>query len=410
MKHTEYTKRVGEHVLHRAPWIVPVSSPIIEDGAVLVEDGRILEVGRFADLKSETCKICEHDGIITPGLINAHTHLELSHLSAACPRPEDRNIDGDIAAWILNLLNLREGGSFEEKRAECAHDALLKMIAGGVGVVADIGNNLESVDFGSTAPCTKFFFLELMGISSSAETKTLKLLTEIPDAICCTGHGPYSTGVELLKKLKDRCRKQQSLFPIHAAESEDEMQFLHDGTGRLRTFLEERGAIDDAFRPPGTGAVAYLDKLGLLDADTLLVHGVHVTDEEIDCIVKHKSKVCLCPGSNRTLGVGTAPVMKYLDRGILPALGTDSLASNATLDIRREMQVLMEEVPGLHPEKVFAMATLGGAQALGCMASFGSLASGKSNVLLVRNNGIKRNEIYEFLVTNGSMAEVEWLT
>ena len=120
-----------------------------------------------------------------------------------------------------------------------------------------------------------------------------------------------------------------------------------------------------------------------MDERTLCIHAVHVSEEEIDLLAAACAKVCLCPTSNRFLRVGRAPVRGYLERGILPALGTDSRASNPELSLWREMRVLAEENPELDPARIFAMATLGGAQALGLEADYGALAPGRKADILV---------------------------
>ena len=147
----------------------------------------------------------------------------------------------------------------------------------------------------------------------------------------------------------------------------------------MRKFLEERGFWDGSLQAMGNagGSVKYLHKLGLLDSKTVCVHCVHVSKEEIGLLAGTGAKVCLCPGSNRYLGVGKAPVTSFLEHGILPALGTDSLTSNPELSLWREMRLLAEDHPTLHPADILRMATLGGATALGLEKQFGSLEVGK---------------------------------
>ncbi|MCI5116267.1 MAG: hypothetical protein D3912_15925, partial [Candidatus Electrothrix sp. AX1] len=130
------------------------------------------------------------------------------------------------------------------------------------------------------------------------------------------------------------------------------------------------------------GSGSYLHQHDLLDSKTLCVHCIHVTDMEIDLLRQSKAKVCLCPGSNRYLGVGIAPVEKYLNKGILPALGTDSLTSNPELSLWREMRLLAEDHPAVKPRDILRMATLGGAEALGLDRQLGSLEAGKAAALL----------------------------
>jgi len=134
---------------------------------------------------------------------------------------------------------------------------------------------------------------------------------------------------------------------------------------------------------------------------------------EIELLAKRNASVCLCPGSNRFLEMGKAPVTEFLAHGILPALGTDSLASNEILNIWREMRLLREDHPGLAPESVFAMATMGGAAAWGVDAELGSLAAGRKPLILAVNCPDKMysaRQVFEYLTTVDESVEIEWLS
>ncbi len=397
--------------LYRAPYVVPVGAPLIEDGAVLTGDGTILEIGPFSKVDGTNAELVDYEGhILTPALINAHAHLELSylaHIGSEMSQPES----SDITAWIRRLLQARDENTISEDEQEfVAWQALAHLYASGCRVVADIGNRIESRTIGKNFKAEVLFFLEMLGISTETQRKALKRLDDCPSDLCCTAHAPYSSGPELIKRLKQRARALGCLFPLHVAESADEIDFLQNGDGRFKDFLQERGVWDGSFTPPGTGAVSYLESLNVLDEKTLCVHSVHVTDEEIDILASHHSKVCLCPGSNRYMGVGKAPIAKFIERGINPALGTDSLASNTMLNLWREMQLLHEDHPALAPENIFKMATVNGAAALDAETEFGTLASGKSSAFLaVRNKGANKDEIYEFLASVGKDVQLEWV-
>jgi cytosine/adenosine deaminase-related metal-dependent hydrolase len=202
-----------------------------------------------------------------------------------------------------------------------------------------------------------------------------------------------------------------SIFSIHTAESQQEVEFLQTGSGRFLEFLRERGAWDNSFVAPGVGSVHYLDRLGVLNEKTLCVHVVHVDPEEINILASRNAKICLCPGSNRFLGVGKAPVTEFLDHGILPALGTDSMASNPMLSIWREMKLLREDHPGLSPATVFSMATRGGAEAWGIDSDFGTMKTGKQGRIMSVGFGSDINsghDLLEYMTTVGESVQVEW--
>ena len=399
-----------ERYLYRAPYVVPVATPLIEDGGMLTEDGRIVAVGRFSDLQGTNAKVVDYDGhILTPALINGHAHLELSYL-AHLGQDLSQAASGDIVAWIRKLLQAREQENVAEDEQEfLAWQALAQLYASGCTVVADIGNNPGSQTIGKDFKVRVLFFLEMLGLSKQAENEALERIKNSPSEMRCTAHAPYSTGPELMLHLKDRARRHNHIFPLHVAESVDEIDLLQTGSGRFKGFLQYRGGWDDSFVPPGTGAVSYLDKLDILDEKTLCVHAVHINEEEIDILAQCQAKVCLCPGSNRYMGVGKPPVGKFLVKGIRPALGTDSLASNTMLNMWREMRLLLEDHPNLDPEEVFKMATINGAAALGVADQVGTLESGKSSAFLaVCNQASQKNEIYEFLTSVGEDVQMEW--
>ena len=388
-------------LLHRAPVVVPVCGPPVADGSVLTENGVIVEVGPFVRLRGQGQVVDHEDAVLIPALINCHAHLELSHLASlgqGLPR------QGDLAGWIHDLLIAREkapGSGFVAARR-----LLDDFHRQGVGWVLDVGNQPESSTIGAGHAVRVHFFLEMLGLAQKSAEHAMTRMQETQGD--CTGHAPYSNHPRLLVAAKQRANAREQLFSIHVAESAAEIDFLHDGAGPLRPFIEQRGFWDGSFVPPGCGAVTYLDRLGILDDKTLCVHCVQVTDAEIALLAKRGAGVCLCPASNRQLGVGRAPAAKMAAAGIVLALGTDSAASNPLLSMWEEMRLLREEHPQLAPDTVFAMATRAGARVLG-LHEAGELAPGKkAAVLAVRAPGMTAAKAYDFLTSIGTSAQVGW--
>lgn len=392
--------------LYRAPFVVTGNGPIIADGAVLTENGLVVAVGSYAELKDVDAQVEDYeDHVITPSLVNCHAHLELSYLAGLagdCPAP------GDMTGWIRGLLAARAAHGDVAEQNDASLLALAQLYAGGCRAVVDIGNREESGLIGGGFKTEVLFFLELLGLCGESEEAALTALAGIDADVHCTAHAPYSAGPALIRALKKRA--DGALFPMHVAESAQEIEFLRAGGGPFADFLGERGVPVAEFTPPGMGAVRYLDSLGVLDRQTLCVHGVHVEDEEISLLAARGSAVCLCPGSNRFMGVGTAPVQKMFAQGIPMVLGTDSLASNLHLSLWREMQVLREDHPGLSPEAVFVMASSNGARLLGMEDRIGTIAPGVSSSLLAVCCPAKNeSEVLEFLTTAGTDISLEWL-
>lgn len=394
--------------LYRAPFVVPGNGPVIADGAVLTEEGLVTAVGPYAELKGADAQLAEYDGhVITPPLVNCHAHLELSYLAALNGDPP---APGDMTGWIRGLLAARVETSDPETVQDAARLALARLYAGGCRAVADIGNRRESALLGEGFKTEVFFFLELLGLCGAAEEAALAALAGIDAPFRCAPHALYSSGPALIRALKARARAGRNLFPLHVAESAQEIEFLRTGRGPFADFLAERGVEVAAFTAPGLGAVRYLDSLGGLDKETLCVHGVYVDDEELALLAARGAAVCLCPGSNRFMGVGVAPVQKMLAHGIPLVLGTDSLASNPHLSLWREMQVLREDHPALPPEAVFAMASTNGARLLGITERLGVVAPGASSSLLaVRCPAKNAAEVFDYLTSAGTDVSLEWL-
>jgi cytosine/adenosine deaminase-related metal-dependent hydrolase len=371
-------------IIHRAPWLLPIIQAPITDGGVAVQSGRIAAVGSFTEVRRSWpgASVLDHpDAVLLPGLINAHTHLELSCLAHLSQQPASPTFTG----WLARLIAERAEAATDDAAVKAAaRNVLAEQQDQGIVAIADISNTglpgSLAADFKGSLLC----FKEHLGLRTQAAAAALRGLRDELDAQPCTGHALYSTHPALLHALKARAKRLGHIFPIHTAESAAEIELLRTGGGEMRDFLEERGFWDGSFQPLGEhgGAVTCLHQHGLLDSRTLCVHCVHLTNEEIALLAAAEAKVCLCPGSNAYLGVGTAPAGRLLRQGILPALGTDSLTSNPELSIWREMRLLAEAQPSLDPAEIVRMATLGGAMALGVEQQLGSLEEGKDAAVL----------------------------
>ncbi|MBU0965234.1 MAG: amidohydrolase family protein [Proteobacteria bacterium] len=389
-------------LVHRAPVVLPISAPPISDGAVVTEGGAIVEVGSYAQLRGRGL-VKDHEGaILLPALINCHAHLELSHLAVLGQRQPR---EGGMTGWIGELLAARQNSA--DDVATAARIALDVLHEQGVARVADIGNLPESAKIGEGHPVQVHFYLEMLGFAQQSAANALARMQESQGE--CTSHAPYSNHASLLVAAKQRANSRKQIFSIHVAESRAEIDFLLDGSGPLRSFIEERGFWDGSFVPPGCGAVTYLDRLRIVDDKTLCVHCVHVPDDEIALLAARGAKVCLCPGSNRYLGVGTAPVEKMVRAGLMPGLGTDSMASNPQFSIWEEMRLLREDHPQLAPATVLTMATRGGAQCLAVHDS-GQLAPAmRADIIAVEAQGVTAGNADDFLTSAGKTLRVRWV-
>ncbi|MCB2192753.1 MAG: amidohydrolase family protein [Deltaproteobacteria bacterium] len=311
------------------------------------------------------------DGLLLPGLINAHTHLELSGLAGMMP-PQ-----GDFVGWLESMVNQRPA-QLRINGTEATESAIEYLANNGTALVGDVTNTGKAAPVLSLAGVSSVSFYEALG-AAKAEPPAAQAGWQgaVLTASAVAAHAPYSIPTSRLATLKAKAGRLP--FAIHLAESRAEVEFLA-GTGdegrRLEEFLLLRGLKREALNLAADTPLGQLVAADALDRNTLLVHGVQLTSDEVAQVAAARASLCLCPRSNLGLTGGLAPVEKLLAAGVNLALGTDSLASSPSLSLWEEMAALMAVKPSLDPEAVLTMATVGGAHALGQAGRFGLLRPG----------------------------------
>lgn len=398
-------------VLHRAKWVVPVSSPVIENGAVITVGRRILEVGRLSSLKHGFAGTVQDHGasIITPSFINAHTHLELSYLKGRLPKNKGfvrwvREIVGLIAErnQTCEKSNLTVENSIKEAISEIHKNKCAAV--GDVGNLDIVPDKIRKKQKDELQTLSGIFFKEIICSGQSdflTDSFISKNIIKHPDSmdITLSAHAPYSVHSDALKTIKKANRLHGLPFTIHVSESFEENMFMESGTGPLCDFLNEKRGEDASLSSPGLSSVKYLHKLGVLDSKTICVHCVHIDKVDMEILSNTGATVCLCPESNRFIGVGKAPVSDFFKSNINVVLGTDSFASNSRLSIFNEMSAVSNLAPDVHPDLILRSATINGALSLGIESDFGTLEAGKSSNFAVHCvDNLKQHEIIEKLV------------
>jgi len=375
-----------QDVRYRARWIVPVSSPPLEGGEVAVRDGRIVSVEPWAPAGAGPDVVDLGDSVLFPGFVNAHTHLDWSHRAGVATR-----VEGDFTDWVYDLISrpLPDRTVVESAARRSARS----MAESGVSLVGDFclsaatgASRLRAAGLGGV------LFLELLHLQASRAAEMIRQSESLgvweADAdsfssprlsVAPAPHGPHTVSRELLEALAPGLARG-GLLAIHLAESAAEREFVLTGEGPFRRLHENRGNWDGSWTPPGVSPVAYLDGLGLLTEATLAVHCVHVDAEDIERLARSGCSVAICPRSNEWTGAGRAPLPALLAAGIRCCLGTDSLASNADLDMASELAFARRSWPEIPAEVLVTMATLGGAAGLGRTGAggFGEIAPGRA--------------------------------
>lgn len=354
---------------YTARWVWLGAGVLREGWSVTLRDGRILETGPRPAAGARVTDLGE--GLLLPGLVNAHTHLELSNLGGLA-EPQ-----GDFVDWLHELVRLRPGQD-AEAAAAATRRAVAELAGCGTALVGDITNTGRARPALAEAGLSAVSLVEALGPARAEPPPPERIWRgAVLDAQAVAAHAPYSVPAARIRRLK--ALAGEHVFCMHLAESAAEMEFLAgDGPrgARLEEFLRARNLRREELGLTAAHPLDYLADLGALDRHTLLVHGVQLAPADAPRLAQRGVSLCVCPRSNLGLNGALAPVEAMLAAGVNLCLGTDSLVSSPDLVLWRELAVLLTHLPGLDPEAALAMATSGGAAALGLADHFGRLAPG----------------------------------
>ena len=364
--------------------VFPVEGPPIADGRVSIADGRIVRVGGADDAHPVDLDL--GNVAITPGFVNAHTHLELESLPAAGAIPEDE------IAWLSRVIASRRGASGAEVAARNVADS----VELGTTTLADTTTGGQSWDAVAGSALRGVVFAEILGLnrargmetSGSAFEWLATVRSDEPEAKTRPGlspHAPYSTA----GWLYHRAASAGLPLSTHLAEMPEEAELLRTRGGRLRQFLEGLGAWDPDWDPIGPRPADYIRRGDLRKADWIVAHANYFEPDEFWQLRPESAPdgqrvaVAYCPRTHARFGHAPHPYRAMLERGIVVCLGTDSLASSPTLSVLDEARFLARRDEGVRGELLLTMATLFGAWALRADHVTGSLKAGKSADLAV---------------------------
>ena len=362
-----------------AAWVLPASAPAIERGALLIgQDGRVEAVGadeavpRPPDVKSEAFP----DGILLPGLVNAHTHLELTGFYLGPPDP-------DFASWIGQVRAVKETRP-PDATLEAARAGVADCFRAGVTTMADTGDSGAVIRAMAEAGASGIAYQEVFGPHPLQADESLKGLQARTEAAAnfaggrvrlgASPHAPYTVSGPLYAAVARWARKAGLPLAVHLAESAAESDLLARASGRFAEAWVRRDIpLPDL---PGHSPVEWLDRHGVLDEHTLCIHVVQADEDDLDRLARRRCAVAHCPLSNAAHGHGAAPLTSLLRHGLRVGVGTDSVLSVGRLDLLADARAA-RELGRLDAAAALALCTLGGAAALGLEGEIGSLASGK---------------------------------
>lgn len=412
---------------YRAAWVVPVSQPPIRDGRVEVDRGRILKVGA-AGRSYEIGRLpsgaetgfeasAERDlghVALMPGLVNAHTHLELSYLRGRVPPA------AEFVSWIREVMAAQHR-RHDPSAPEILHavgQAIEEAAACGTALVGDISNTLITFTPLVRSELAAVVFHEVIRFKTAGADNALDEARRRIRALAPTelvrpslaAHAPYSVGPKLLNALR-RAVDQDGCAPcsVHVSESRAEVEFIQTGGGPWRVLLEEIGAWDPSWITPAVSPVEYLDRQGFFDARVLAVHGVQMSASDLALLETRGSTLVTCPRSNAHTGAGTPPLEAFYQSGVGVAVGTDSLASAPDLNVFSELAVMHALAPSVSPAALLDSATRQGARALGFESEFGTIEPGKRARLLAVVVPPGTGDVEEYLVSGIQPEQLKWM-
>jgi len=365
--------------------VVPIDAPEINDGAVVVDGPLIVGCGPHQQIRKQFPGVDEinlTDCLLLPGLINAHTHLELSHLKGLV------SYQGNFVDWVTRLIAARLETT--KPLDNILNSACAELFRAGVTTVADICYEHRAWPYLKGLGLRKICFAEVFGLTDKLEAQTEYLRrtlaeTETDDLLRLglSPHAPYSAGGELyqlaarLAGSNNATGGSRVALTTHLAETPEEIEFLTTGGGVWREFLQRINRWDGSFKCPKQRPVEYFLSLELQEQSFLLAHVNYINDAEIIALGRRRHSVVFCPRSHNFFGHPAHRFGDMLAAGINVCLGTDSLASNNTLSILDEMRFVHQQYPNFSTDILIKMGTINGAVALGWEDKIGSITSGK---------------------------------
>lgn len=368
---------------YHARWVIPITRPPIENGTVVESDGIIEYVGtRSGAPPGDDYDLGE--AILLPGLVNTHTHLELTAMRGFLENCH-------FTEWIDRLRQSRNEVMDANALLDSARFGIVEGLEAGITTYADTCSSGVAMQAMCDAGVRGIMYQEVFGPDPSHAQAAMRELEERietlgvdPTELVSLGvspHAPYTVSDPLYDAAARFANSRRLPLAMHIAESAPEHDLVTSGSGDFAERWKRRGI---SVAPRSRSPIALLEERGALERGPLLIHCVRVDSADIAIIARHRCSVAHCPASNAKFGHGIAPLLPLIAAGIRVGIGSDSVASNNRMDILDEarLSVLIHRAAtrrhdafGAH--EALQLATIGGARALGIDARVGSLEVGK---------------------------------
>jgi cytosine/adenosine deaminase-related metal-dependent hydrolase len=370
-----------------ADFVYPVSSPMIRNGVVVIdENGKIIEVGQRKDYQESELEF--FSGAIIPGLVNAHCHLELSHMKGVA------KTGTGLLPFLSTVVNFRDVD--QSQIMEAIKNGDQEMRNDGIVAVGDISNKLDTATTKAGSPIRYYTFVEMFDFMQDALADTIYGgYKEVYDGQAdgngnkksCVPHAPYTVSKSLYKKINET-NTSPATISIHNQETEHEDRLFQEKKGDFLEFYKMFNFSLDAFQPSGKTSIHYAMENMDPGQRTLFVHNTMSSLEDIETAKAWNSNVywATCPNANLFIENRLPNYKNFLVTDAKVCIGTDSLTSNWQLSIIEEMKTIAKFQSYVDFETLLQWATLNGAEALGYEDEIGSLEIGKSPGLVLLEN------------------------
>ncbi|MBE7506534.1 MAG: amidohydrolase family protein [Planctomycetia bacterium] len=361
----------------RSRWICPIDRPPIEDGLIGIAGGRIVAVGRAGEVEADSNEDIG-DAILIPGLINAHTHLELGWCRGLIsPRP--------LWEWFDELIRLNRLPEAGANRSRSIAHGAAESLAAGVTCVADISRTGASAEILRGTPIRSRCYVELISEAATLPNSAATLETRLSGLLPADGtrfqlgispHAPYSVSEADLSGCAEVAARLDLPLMMHLLETTEERDWYGQGGGAVDDYLTRHNLKRSKTNAP-QDAIELLAQTGILARAPLLAHVNYVSDDQIRRIREAGASVVWCPRTHDYFGHETHRWCDMIAAGINVCFGTDSLASAPSLSIIEELRHVARSSPGTSASTLLECATIRAAVALQLDSVIGSLSIGK---------------------------------